>query len=578
MSLKRITLKDFVIVKHLELDLSSGFSVLSGETGAGKSILIDAIQLALGSRAESSVIREGATKADISLEFDSPSHIDTWLDEQGFGLDDGQHELLVRRVIEVSGKSRAWINASPATASQLKELADQLIDIHGQHAWQCLTRPNSVRILLDAYAGISTTGLTKLWDQWRASGQALAKAKTDQEKLLSERDRLIWQISEVDKLAPQPNEWRELNAQHTRLANAQTLIEVAQKALTAIQGEDSGADQFIAIAQSTLESNSHLEAEFGELSETLASASAQIADVAHSLQSWLKRTDLDPEGLAELDERLSLWLSLARRYKRTPEELPALYASWKSDLQALERSVDLNALEQADKDAQKAYSTLAAQISAQRGQSAPLLSNAITEAMQGLGMQGGRFLVQIEKALTPSSTGVDEISFLVAAHSGSTPRPVAKVASGGELSRISLAIAVTTSQLGEAQTLIFDEVDSGIGGAVAHTVGRLMKKLGIDRQVLAVTHLPQVAACADHHWVVSKSAGSEGTLSQIHSVEGSERVNEIARMLGGERITEATQAHAKEMLEEAEEGSLGTQKASQVDKKNTRKKIQESKS
>ena len=578
MSLKRITLKDFVIVKHLELDLSSGFSVLSGETGAGKSILIDAIQLALGSRAESSVIREGATKADISLEFDSPSHIDTWLDEQGFGLDDGQHELLVRRVIEVSGKSRAWINASPATASQLKELADQLIDIHGQHAWQCLTRPNSVRILLDAYAGISTTGLTKLWDQWRASGQALAKAKTDQEKLLSERDRLIWQISEVDKLAPQPNEWPELNAQHTRLANAQTLIEVAQKALTAIQGEDSGADQFIAIAQSTLESNSHLEAEFGELSETLASASAQIADVAHSLQSWLKRTDLDPEGLAELDERLSLWLSLARRYKRTPEELPALYASWKSDLQALERSVDLNALEQADKDAQKAYSTLAAQISAQRGQSAPLLSNAITEAMQGLGMQGGRFLVQIEKALTPSSTGVDEISFLVAAHSGSTPRPVAKVASGGELSRISLAIAVTTSQLGEAQTLIFYEVDSGIGGAVAQTVGRLMKKLGIDRQVLAVTHLPQVAACADHHWVVSKSAGSEGTLSQIHSVEGSERVNEIARMLGGERITEATQAHAKEMLEEAEEGSLGTQKASQVDKKNTRKKIQESKS
>ncbi len=578
MSLKRITLKDFVIVKHLELDLSSGFSVLSGETGAGKSILIDAIQLALGSRAESSVIREGATKADISLEFDSPSHIDTWLDEQGFGLDDGQHELLVRRVIEVSGKSRAWINASPATASQLKELADQLIDIHGQHAWQCLTRPNSVRILLDAYAGISTTGLTKLWDQWRASGQALAKAKTDQEKLLSERDRLIWQISEVDKLAPQPNEWPELNAQHTRLANAQTLIEVAQKALTAIQGEDSGADQFIAIAQSTLESNSHLEAEFGELSETLASASAQIADVAHSLQSWLKRTDLDPEGLAELDERLSLWLSLARRYKRTPEELPALYASWKSDLQALERSVDLNALEQADKDAQKAYSTLAAQISAQRGQSAPLLSNAITEAMQGLGMQGGRFLVQIEKALTPSSTGVDEISFLVAAHSGSTPRPVAKVASGGELSRISLAIAVTTSQLGEAQTLIFDEVDSGIGGAVAQTVGRLMKKLGIDRQVLAVTHLPQVAACADHHWVVSKSAGSEGTLSQIHSVEGSERVNEIARMLGGERITEATQAHAKEMLEEAEEGNLGTQKASQVDKKNTRKKIQESKS
>ena len=571
MSLKRITLKDFVIVKHLELELSSGFSVLSGETGAGKSILIDAIQLALGARAETSVIREGASKAEITLEFSAPPFVAAWLEEEGFGLDKEQSELLVRRVIEVGGKSRAWINASPATASQLKELSEQLIDIHGQHAWQSLTRPNSVRILLDAYAGISTAPLSKLWSQLKEANQTLSKAKEAQEKLLTERERLMWQLSEVEKLAPKQGEWIELNAQHARLANAQTLIDVAQKAIDSLQGEDTGADQLVAAAQSTLDSNSHLESEFAGLSDTLASANAQIADVAHSLHSWLKRTDLDPEKLSELDERLSLWLSLARRYKRSPEELPELYASWKSDLEVLERAVDLEALEHSEREAQKAYNTAANQISHKRAQTAPLLSEAITEAMQGLGMQGGRFLVQIEKALTPSSTGVDEISFLVAAHSGSTPRPVAKVASGGELSRISLAIAVTTSQLGEAQTLIFDEVDSGIGGAVAQTVGRLMKKLGIDRQVLAVTHLPQVAACADHHWVVSKSAGSEGTLSQIHSVEGSERVNEIARMLGGERITETTKAHAKEMLEQVSLAKVDisgkAKKTAQVNKK-----------
>jgi len=557
MSLKRITLKDFVIVKHLELELSTGFSVLSGETGAGKSILIDAIQLALGARAETSVIREGAKKAEITLEFTAPSFVTAWLEEEGFGLDADQSELMVRRVIETGGKSRAWINASPATTSQLKDLSEKLIDIHGQHAWQSLTRPHSVRVLLDAYAGISTGPLSKLWGQLREADQALSTAKEAQEKLLTDRERLIWQLSEVEKLAPKEGEWLELNAQHSRLANAQTLIDVAQKAIESLQGDDMGADQLVAAAQTALDSNSHLEAEFGGLSETLASANAQIADVAHSLQSWLKRADLDPERLGELDERLSLWLSLARRFKRSPEELPQLYASWKSDLEVLERAVDLDALEHSAREARKAYDSEADQVSLKRAQTAPLLSEAITKAMQGLGMQGGRFLVHLERTQTSGPLGFDEVSFLVAAHAGATPRPVAKAASGGELSRISLAIAVTTSQLGEAQTLIFDEVDSGIGGAVAQTVGLLMRKLGLDRQVLAVTHLPQVAACADHHWVVSKLASSEGTLSQIDSVVGDKRVSEIARMLGGEVISETTLAHAREMLEQVILGKEG---------------------
>lgn len=548
MSLRRITLKDFVIVKHLELEFSRGFSVLSGETGAGKSILIDAIQLALGNRAETSVIREGALKTEITLEIDAPRSLEPWLEEQGFGFEPGHTELLLKRVIDTSGKSRAWINASPATATQLREIGERLIDIHGQHAWQSLTRPHSVRSLLDAYAGVSTVNLGKLWTAWRQSSEELTRAKNEQEKLHSERERLIWQIGEIDKLAPQADEWETLNTQHTRLANAQTLIEVAQKAFNALEGEDEGANQFIATAQSELESNAHLDPEFSELAETLSSASAQISDVAHSLQSWLKRTDLDPQRLAELDERMSLWLSLSRRYKRQPADLPELYSSWQSELQRLDRAVDLGALEAAEKAAEIAYTAQAKELSQMRHKAAPKLSQAITQAMQGLGMQGGTFVVSISPGDQPGPFGIDEVAFLVAAHAGATPRAVAKVASGGELSRISLAIAVTTSQLGEAQTLIFDEVDSGVGGAVAQTVGRLMKKLGLDRQVLAVTHLPQVASCADHHWVVSKEPSSTGTLSQMKCVTDEERVREIARMLGGEVLSQTTLAHAREML------------------------------
>ena len=555
MSLKRITLKDFVIVKHLELDLSGGFSVLSGETGAGKSILIDAIQLALGNRAESSVIREGALKTEITLEIEAPQSLEPWLEEQGFSFEKGQRDLLLKRVIESGGKSRAWINASPATATQLREIGERLIDIHGQHAWQSLTRPQSVRALLDAYAGVSTTQLSKLWTVWREATQNLVRAQNEQDKLHSERERLIWQITEVDKLAPQSNEWESLNTQHTRLANAQTLIDVAQKAYNALQGEEEGANQFIASAQSELDSNAHLDPEFNELSEALSSASAQISDVAHSLQSWLKRTDLDPQRLAELDERMSLWLSLARRYKRQPAELPELYSSWKTELERLDRAVDLGALEATELAAQKAYTAQAQEIGKIRRKAAPKLSGAITEAMQGLGMQGGSFVVQIETADQPGPQGLEEVAFLVAGHAGATPRAVAKVASGGELSRISLAIAVTTSQLGEAQTLIFDEVDSGVGGAVAQTVGRLMKKLGLDRQVLAVTHLPQVAACADHHWVVSKAPSTSGAVSQMDCVTSEERVKEIARMLGGEVLSDTTLAHAREMLQQMSESS-----------------------
>ncbi|WP_374669517.1 DNA repair protein RecN [Ramlibacter sp.] len=548
MSLKRIALRDFVIVRELELDLAGGFTVLTGETGAGKSILVDALQLALGARADAAVVREGAQRAEISVEFDPPPELAPWLEEAGFEAADA---LLLRRTVDAQGKSRAWINGSVATAAQLREAGERLVDIHGQHAWQSLTRPADVRGLLDAYGRIDTTALARAWQAWRVAQQALDEARAAQDTLQRERERLAWQIGELDKLAPGADEWDSLNVQHGRLANAQTLIDAAQAAQAALDGEEGSVRSGLAAALEQLQAQAHLEPQFQAVAEVLASALAQAEDAAHSLQTWLRRTDVDPERLAELDARVAAWLSLARRFRRTPPELPALLAGWKDELARLDAAADLGSLEAAAQRAEAAYQSEARRISQARAKAAPLLAKAVTQAMQGLGMQGGRFEVALDKAAQPAAHGLEDIAFLVAGHAGSTPRPVGKVASGGELSRIALAIAVTTSQLGAAGTLIFDEVDSGVGGAVAETVGRLMKQLGRDRQVLAVTHLPQVAACADWHLVVAKQGDGQGVASTVTPVSGEQRVAEVARMLGGERLSGTTLAHAKEMLDGA---------------------------
>jgi DNA repair protein RecN (Recombination protein N) len=546
MALRHITLRDFVIVHELALDLSTGFSVLTGETGAGKSILIDALQLALGARAESGVVREGASRCEVCAEFEPTPAIAAWLDEAGF---EASASLLLRRTVDTAGKSRAWINGSPATATQLRELGEQLLDIHGQHAWQSLTRPDAVRGLLDAYAGIDTRPLKAAWQSWRQAQQSLADAQQAQSTLANERERLAWQIGELEKLNPQTDEWQELSTQHSRLANAQALIDGANQGTLLLEGdEDGGALRQLSRAIQTLQSLGRFEPEFNALADVLTSAQAQAEDVAHSLHAYLRKTDLDPAQLAHLDERMGLWLSLARRYKKTPDELPLALQAWRKELAQLDAAADLDALQKAAHAAQTACTQAAKAVSRQRQQAAKPLAQAVSSAMQQLGMQGGRFEVQLQTLDAPAQHGLEEVSFLVAGHEGSTPRPVGKVASGGELSRIALAIAVTTSELGEAGTLIFDEVDSGVGGAVAETVGRLMKQLGQHRQVLAVTHLPQVAACADHHLLVSKAAAQGQVSSQVRGVNGEERVSEIARMLGGEKLSATTLAHAREML------------------------------
>ena len=548
MALKRIALRDFVIVQQLDLDLHAGFTALTGETGAGKSILIDALQLVLGSRADAGVVREGATQADISAEFDCPAHLRNWLEEGGFALEDS---LLLRRVIDSQGRSRAWINGAPATATQLRALGEELLDIHGQHAWQSLTRTDAVRDLLDGYAGASTQALRQHWMVWRTATKDLEHALAAQDTLQRERERLQWQIGELDKLNPGMEEWDELNTQHTRLSHAQALLEAAQNALLLLENDEMGVTSPLSQAQDLLQDNEHLEPEFAAIADVLASSLAQINDAQHSLQIYLRRTELDPDKLAELDNRLSLWMQLARRYKRTPQELPGMLQSWRDELQQLDAVVDIGRLRKAEQQAHEAYQAAARELSQQRAKAAPKLSRAITSAMQGLGMQGGKFEVQIDKLTEPSPHGMDGIQFLVAGHPGATPKPIGKVASGGELSRLSLAIAVTTSELGQAGTLIFDEVDSGVGGAVAQTVGQLMRALGKDRQVLAVTHLPQVAANADHHYVVTKKRDKAGTSSTVIPTNTAQREQEIARMLGGEKISDTTMAHAREMLQQA---------------------------
>ena len=548
--LKRITLKDFVIVDELDVEFGTGFSVLTGETGAGKSILIDALQLALGSRGDAGLVREGAARAEIAAEFDLPASLGPWLLEAGF--DTAGDSLLMRRTIDTQGKSRAWINGGSATVGQLREAGEHLVEIHGQHAWQSLTRPAAVRALLDAQAGNDLAPMSAAWTAWRQALQVLEQARRQRDTLDQERERLQWQVGELGRLNPGEQEWAELNAEHTRLAHVQTLLEAARAALEAVSEADTSADALTSRAADALEEVARYDATLGQVAEVLRSAQAQLQDAAHSLHAYLGHQDPDPERLAVLDERLSTWMQLTRRYKRQPAELPALLKSWRDELQQLEASADLEALERQAAQAEQAWRTQAQQVSRSRRNAAPKLSAAVTQAMQQLGMEGGRFEVSLQPLEEPQAFGLEQVEFLVAGHAGASPRALGKVASGGELSRLALAIAATTARQRKASevvpTLIFDEIDAGVGGAVGDSVGRLMKLLGADTQVLAVTHLAQVAACADRHFLVSKSSKGGKTLTDVQPVIGEARVSEIARMLGGERLAGTSRAHAQALL------------------------------
>jgi DNA repair protein RecN (Recombination protein N) len=547
--LRTLSIRDFVIVEAIDLDLSAGFTVFTGETGAGKSILIDALALALGGRADASVVRDGAARADVTADFSCGPDALAWLGSNALASEEGS--VLMRRVIDNAGRSRAFINGTAATAAQLRELGELLVDIHGQHAHQSLVKAEAQRALLDNQAGLQedARAVAAAHRAWRAMAGQREEFEKNARNVLMERERLEWQVGELEKLAVKPGEWAEIGSEHSRLANAASLIEGAQEALDAISESDESP---------MLSRLSALNQKIGKLADVdeglkpvldaIDAAQIQMQEAVYALNDYLSRVELDPDRLRQVEARLEVVHATARKFHMSPDALPQELEALSAQLAQLADASDLDALRAREEKLKAAYMALAKKLSQARATAAVALGKSVSAAMQDLSMAGGRFDIAL-RACEPAAYGLEQVEFLVAGHAGTTPRPLAKVASGGELARIALAISVITSTATATPTLIFDEVDTGIGGAVAEVVGRLLRRLGQDRQVLCVTHLPQVASQANQHFqVIKTTSGEKKTFSQIEPLDAKARVEEVARMLGGLEITATTRKHARELL------------------------------
>ena len=547
-----LSLRDFVIVEQLHLDFQPGFTVLTGETGAGKSITLDALSLLLGDKADYSQIRHGCPEAQLSALFDLSDlpELRAALCEQGL-LGTDEVELSIRRTIDSKGRSRSFINNQAATLAQLRQIGSRLVDIHGQSAHHSLNSEAVQRDLLDAFAGSKPLAeqVQAAYRQWRQAQEDLATAEAEGERLAEERERLAWQVGEMEKLAPVEDEWAQLSQSDDSLAHAAELLQAAEEVAAHIDG-DNGLYSLAGRCRRQLESLSGIEPRFAESLAMLDSIEAELGEISSHMHSVAARAEINPAELAAQEERMAELMSAARRHRIEPEELPARLAQLQQDLADSEAAADIEALREQVRLAEAAYQQPARELSAQRQQAAAKLAEETTEHMQQLSMRGARFHIELIPC-EAQAYGLEQVQFQVAANQGSPLRPLNKVASGGELARISLALQVTASQYTQIPTLIFDEVDSGIGGGVAETVGRALRTLGRQHQVLAVTHLPQVAACGAQHWQVSKHSGGGQTVSTIRELAGSARVEEIARMLGGETLTDTTRRHAAEMLEMA---------------------------
>ena len=565
--LHSLSIRDFVIVNQLDLEFEAGFTVLTGETGAGKSILIDALSLALGARGEGGVTRTGCDKAEISAIFSIANNLEAsaWLAEAELE-NDGQ-ELVLRRVMFADGRSRAYINGATVTVSQLKELGELLVDIYSQNAHHSLLKPATQRLVLDNFGGLSALAsqVSAHFKIWHKLHQQRLESEKNASQYADEFAELRDKARELAQLSLTAIEWDELQQEHLRLSNGASLINGGEQCRDLLSEGELSAIRLLSQVQHKLQQLREYDTEISEAVETLDSAMIQLEETDRFLNRYLQRADLDPSRLAELDARIQNIHNVSRKYRVQPEEIAALLAQSQARMAELALFANDGELAKQEAQALSAYMQLANSLSEGRQLAAVKLSTQISAEMQRLSLSGGKFEVALSSndkdvsgkiSQTPNVNGLEQVEFLVAGHAGVAAKPLAKTASGGELSRISLAIRVVTAQKESVPTMIFDEVDVGIGGGVAEVVGQLLKQLGesvndgsiSQRQVLVITHLPQVAALGSHHLRVSKSLVNAQTLSTIAVLDETERVEEIARMLGGLEITEMTRQHAKEML------------------------------
>jgi len=549
--LQALSIRNFIIVEQLDLEFNQGFTTLTGETGAGKSILIDALSLALGARNEGDVVRNGSDKADISVTMGiaNNTQAQAWLAENEIDMDD---DLIMRRVIYRDGRSRGFINGAAATVGQLKALGEYLVDVYSQNAHHSLLNTNTQRQILDAFSGASALASQvatqyKTWHQLHLQQAEIEKnAAAYADELAELRDK----VRELEQLSFTPEEWESLQLEHSRLSNSAELISGVESGLGLVSEGEPAALTMLNQVQQKLSSLVELDTQLSEASEAIDSAVIQLEEATRSMNRYLQRDDIDPARLAEVESRIQAIHELSRKYRARPEELLDMLASWQVRMAELESFANDGVLAQQVTEALDVYTSSAQQLSEQRQQSGNDLSTKISMEMQRLSLSGGQFQVALEPC-DKSANGLEQVAFLVAGHAGVEPRPLGKVASGGELSRISLALHVTTAAQGSVPCMIFDEVDVGIGGGVAEVVGTLLKQLGQNRQVLVITHLAQVAAQAAQHLQVSKTQENDTTLSHIQQLSDAERIEEIARMSGGLVVTDATRSHAKEMLSQS---------------------------
>ncbi len=551
--LLQLTVRDYAVARALDADWQPGMTAITGETGAGKSILLDALGLALGDRADADAIASGADRADIAALFDLQHIPDArdWLDAHGFPPEDQQ--CLLRRSILREGRSRAWINGQPATLAQLRELGEMLIDIHSQHEHQSLLKKETHRRLLDAF-GQHSDVLKPLQDsyrQWRAIRQQIEALQGAQDDLGARLQLLQYQVDELDRVAPQPDELAALEAEQKQLANAGELISGCEQLLQlCTEGERYSLQQTLVSAQQLL-ARSPLAEALPQVGEMLNGALIQIEEAAHDLARYRDQVSIDPERLHDVEERLNALYELARKHRVQPRDLPDLHERLHAELATLRDSDGIIArLQQQQATIEAQHGKLAKTLTGKRQQAASALAQQVNAQLALLKMAHCRF----EVALQPHedgllhATGGEQVEFLISTQPDTPARALSRVASGGELSRISLAIQVVTASTSQIPTLVFDEVDVGIGGATAVVVGQLLRQLGERGQVLCVTHQAQVAAQAHHHLQVSKQLKDQRMETTLCTLDGQQRIDEIARMIGGEKISKQSRAHAREML------------------------------